>query len=321
MKLKTKNKVKALIGLIAALVIGVIGGFTIDFTIRPTEINEEYKVEAEFAIELSDEQVPAVIETEDGEEIIQNVPTVEEIDNGMAENEEELDFGQGAYFPTENPWVFRDATLHKCIDLDGKYGSQCVDLANAFWSNYAGRWFSTCGTGAAKGAWNCKEHNAGGEFELIYDTHSLQAGDWIIFSGGTYGHVGMALGGYNNGYVALLGTNQGGAACRGGGSATNIINMSLRGFVGAFRPKSYIHVDPTPTPAPEGTVQYTYVKGDNFGSVVLRLGLGTSYGLWGPNGDVAFYNQQLLAQGIVVLADGRIVGNIPIGTTITLERR
>ena len=97
-------------------------------------------------------------------------------------------------------------------------------------------------------AWNCKEYNAGDEFELIYDAKNLQTGDWIIFSSGEYGHVGMAMGSYNNGYISLLGQNQGGTACDGGGAATNIINISLKSFVGAFRPKTYIKPEPKPEP-------------------------------------------------------------------------
>ena len=49
----------------------------------------------------------------------------------------------------------------------------------------------------------------------------------------------MALGKPNKGYVALLGENQGGTSCADGGSATNIINISLKTFKGAFRPKIY----------------------------------------------------------------------------------
>lgn len=65
------------------------------------------------------------------------------------------------------------------------------------------------------------------------------------------------------------------------------------------------------TPASE--VKYTYKKGDTFGQVILNLGLNTSHGLWGANGDVEYYTSQLHAQGIF--------GNIPVGTTITLTRR
>lgn len=72
-------------------------------------------------------------------------------------------------------------------------------------------------------------------------------------------------------------------------------------------------VTPTPTPTPTKKVTYTYKAGDTFGQVICDLGLKTSHGLWGEDGDVAYYTEQLHQQGIY--------GNIPIGTTITLTPR
>lgn len=206
---------------------------------QPTEV----VIDNSSAIELSEEQVEAVIETEDGEIEIVSAPTVETVDGGeIITDGLDLDAnGRGAYYPTETPQAFKDATINKCVIEGNAYGAQCVSLALAFWRNYAERNFSTCGTGAASGAWNCKEQNAGHEFDLITKIEDLQAGDWIIFAGGKYGHVGMALGKAKNGYIALLGENQGGGDCGAGvgGSATNIINISLKGFKGAYRPKIY----------------------------------------------------------------------------------
>lgn len=65
-------------------------------------------------------------------------------------------------------------------------------------------------------------------------------------------------------------------------------------------------------------IEYTYKPGDTFGQVITNLGLTTDKGLWGPDGDVAYYTQQLVDQG--VWADG-VPHNIPIGTTIKLRRR
>ena len=65
-------------------------------------------------------------------------------------------------------------------------------------------------------------------------------------------------------------------------------------------------------------IEYTYKPGDTFGQVITDLGLTTDKGLWGPDGDVAYYTQQLVDQG--VWADG-VPRNIPIGTTIKLRRR
>ena len=69
---------------------------------------------------------------------------------------------------------------------------------------------------------------------------------------------------------------------------------------------------------PNDAISYTYKKGDTFGQVIKNLGLQTSNGLWGPNGDVEYYTQQLIDQG--VWPDG-VRGNIPIGTTIKLTKR
>ena len=65
--------------------------------------------------------------------------------------------------------------------------------------------------------------------------------------------------------------------------------------------------------ADENIVEYTYKPGDTFGQVILDLGLNTDKGLWGADGDVAYYTQQLYDQGIR--------GNVPVGATIRLRRR
>jgi hypothetical protein len=74
--------------------------------------------------------------------------------------------------------------------------------------------------------------------------------------------------------------------------------------------------EPTPTPTPTKKVAYTYKPGDTFGQVICDLGLKTSHGLWGENGDVAYYTAQLEKQGAL---DEN--GNIPINTTIYLTPR
>ena len=68
--------------------------------------------------------------------------------------------------------------------------------------------------------------------QLRVSAVALQPGDIAVFGGGTYGHTGIVLGYYNNGYIALLGTNQGGVGCNGGGSSANIINISTKNFLG-----------------------------------------------------------------------------------------
>lgn len=67
---------------------------------------------------------------------------------------------------------------------------------------------------------------------------------------------------------------------------------------------------------PTEFVEYTYKKGDTFGQVIKDLGLNTDKGLWGNDGDVAYYTQQLMDQGMLGSN-----GNIPIGTKIKLRKR
>lgn len=266
-----------IIGIIIAL-IGVAAGCGFGININTDVSNNTITISAGFSMELADEQIPAIVENSDGEEeIVDNIVTVEQVDGEQLANEcpegEECGQGRYIYAPTETFTAFKDYTLGNCYDVDGYYGGQCWDLAALFWENYTndGRLMSTCGTGAAKGAWNCKEYNAGDDFDLIYNKEDIQAGDWIIFGSGKYGHVGMAMGSYNNGYVTLLGQNQGGSSCSGGGSSTNIINISLSSFIGAFRPKTYIKPEPQPEPIPvSNCVEWHVLKGDTMSKIMLE---------------------------------------------------
>lgn len=272
-----KDNYKKYLTYLIVVILAILSGAGIDIVIRPNE-EGEIILDASFSMQLASKQQPAIVENAEGEEVIEeDIVTVEEVDGNQLVNEcpegEECGLGKYIYAPTETFTAFKDYTLGNCYDVDGAYGSQCWDLAALFWENYTndGRVMSTCSTGAAKGAWNCKEQNAGDEFELIYDASEIQAGDWIIFGSGQYGHVGMALGSNNNGYVTLLGQNQGGASCAGGGSATNIINISMKSFVGAFRPKTYIKPDPTPQPIPvSGCVLWHVERGDTMSKIMLE---------------------------------------------------
>lgn len=233
---------------------------------------------------VSENQIPAVIEDK-GELIeIEGIPTYEEVDGGLFEDKdtglskvdgEYEDLGWSETYDVSSPEAFKNDTINKCIIANNRYGAQCVSLARAFWWSYADRDVSTCGTGMAKGMMNCAEENAGDDF-LIYWADSkdiIQAGDWLVFDGGQYGHVGMALAPVVNGYVTLLGENQGGIPCDEGGSATNIINININKLIGFYRPKAYI--EPTPTPEPEPTPtpidkckRWELERGDTLGRIM-----------------------------------------------------
>lgn len=155
--------------------------------------------------------------------------------------------GAAVSVPTDNWSAFRNAVINRGYDVDGYYGAQCWDGAALFWLNAVGRSFSTGGTGAARGGWEAaRAANAGSEFDLVTDRNAIQPGDWLVFGGSQWGHVGMAVSGNLGGYVRLLGQNQTGT---GNGAPFNEINMNLGNFLGAFRLKRW-HAAPAPAPTP-----------------------------------------------------------------------
>lgn len=275
-KIKTDKKLD--VSILCGLLFALLAGLAISVKIETPKFKAD--------IQYNGENLPVFIDdlgevTEiNGEEI----PTVDVVDGGMFEDianglepttGEYEDLGWSEYYDTSSPEAFKNDTLGKCIVGNNIYGAQCVSLARVFWWSYADRDVSTCGTGMAKGMMNCAEENAGDDF-LIYwkqDSYQIQAGDWLVFDGGLYGHIGMALGPVYNGYVALLGENQGGRECYGGGAATNIINMNITNLIGFYRPKAY--VKPTPTPAPTPVIpdkcDIREVKaGDTLGQIMLE---------------------------------------------------
>ena len=319
--LLAKINIKKAIITIATAIFALLGGATIAINIQ----NGVPHIEIRYA----EASVPTLIENEKGEIEQIEAPTVEAVDSEKIVSKDECpedseECAKGSYLPPidiTSPTTFYNSVINQCLDFDGAWGSQCYDEMAYFHYVYTGRWLSTAGTGGAYGIWDARDYNnSGNEYELIYNAQDIKPGDWVIFHNGIYGHVGMALGYYNNGYVALLGTNQGGYACPGGGAAANVINISLATFSGAFRPRIWIQPEPQPEPTPSAT-GYTYVEGDYFSAVIEKLGLSTENGLWGPNGDVNYYNEQLYKAGILNYYNGQYWNNIPVGTTINLESR
>lgn len=306
-----KSLYKVLItALVALLAIGA--GVGVSISIQSNESG--YKAQIEFSgeqkpVEITDQSEIENVEGGQGEIKVdgETIPTVEAVESDgpvteTGENEcpEGEECGRGAAYPkldVSSPQAFANQTLGVCLNVDGYFGSQCWDSMSAYFYNYAGRILNTCGTGAAKGtiADGCWQKNAGDEFVMIWNPRDIQAGDIAVYSTGQWGHIGMAMGGYNNGYFALLGQNQGGRACPGGGAAGNIINLSTRDFIGAFRPKAYIKPEPKPEPAPTPTPTpkptpapaedtYTVRKGDTLGGIAYKLGWYTGKKMFGDDG-------------------------------------
>lgn len=322
----SKNTIISSVAILITIIVAIIIGATVNINLNQTET----QTQIEATIQYSPEQKPAIVEESgQGEIKTDEIPTVEAVDsNGPvtevnnAQCPEGEECGRGANVPIldiSSPQAFANQVLGQCIDVDGYFGAQCWDEMAAFFINYTGHTLYTCGTGAAKGtiADGCWQQNAGDQFTMIWNPTEIQAGDIAVYSTGQWGHIGMAMGDYNNGYFTLLGQNQGGPACPNGGAAGNIINLSTRDFIGAFRPNIYIKPDPQPEPEPmpEGEVTYTYVKGDYFSKVLVELGLDEGK-LWGEDGTVKYYTQQLVEQNVL---DWR--GNVLIGVPFVLTRK
>ena len=250
-------KLLKILGIAGASITLLGAGYTLNLVVRPnTEIerNTGTTIEVNATLELPD---TIQIEAQGGIEEI--YPYVESVDGGQFYEAlpELVEDGQGIgaieQVDTSSVQAFVNDTLGKCILGGNSFGYQCVSLANVFWYSYAGRAVSTCGTGLAKGMMNCPETNAGDEFKTIWSVNDIIAGTWIITGGSYTGHVCMALDTPSNGYVKCLGENQGGKSCGDGtlGSATNIINLSTKNFLGGYIPKSYIPVEPTPEVLPD----------------------------------------------------------------------
>lgn len=262
-KKQSKDK-SSIIKLFLPLVLAVAGGLGITLAIT---LPQGGKIEV--TIDYSEETV----NTGDEGDYEEEIPTVEEIDGGgqFKDSVTEIEnLDRAAYYElgsieevdTSSPEAFKNSTLGRCIVANNYYGAQCVSLARAFWWSYAGYDVSTCGTGLAKGMMNCWDENARDKFKTIWSTDEIQEGTWIVLDGNRTGHICMALGKANGGYVTCLGENQGGQACEYGigGAGTNIINISVKNFIGGYTPLDYIEPEPTPEPEPAPIVPDTGVS-------------------------------------------------------------
>jgi len=245
-------KVAFPLGIFILCSIGAIGIVNLVTREKQVELHIEYS-----------EKTNEITTFDKGGDEFEEIPTVEEIDGGgrfqdtISGDDTSLYYEKGSIeeVDTSSPVAFMNSTLNRCIIASNYFGAQCVSLARAFWWDYADFDVSTCGTGLAKGMMECSEENARDKFKVIWDKSEIQAGTWIVLDGKTTGHICMALSQPVGDYVSCLGENQGGIPCEYGvgGAGTNIINLSLKNFIGGYTPITYIPQEPAPTPEPEST--------------------------------------------------------------------
>ena len=224
-----KNKLIKLFLLVAgSVLLGMIGATSMQLTIRTEEKVKTITLEPG-NIEISETEEPIKVEEVEGTKF----------DLGTLN-------ARGEFFRTDTYSHFIEDTMGHCVSEGNIFGSQCVSLAQAFWTNYAGYGLSDCGTGSARGIWYCKDDNARDEFMIINKSEPLQPGDWVVFDSGEWGHIGMVYDYQDGGYIPLYGENQGGKKCEEGGSQPNFILLSDKTLLGGFRPISYIIPEPEP---------------------------------------------------------------------------
>lgn len=218
-----------------------------------------------------------------------------DVDEG--EDVDETEAGRGGIANTY-PNPYRDAPKDSMLDPSTCWNRECVSYCAWKICEIKGAWPPRTGSMSAKywidrlPSWGYKEVSA-----------PKNGGKYVgVSTKGQYGHVvwfefDNTISEYNYATVGGFGVRQ--------------INLSQYRWYEIVPAPT-----PTPTPTPTKKVSYTYKPGDTFGQVIVDLGLKTSHGLWGPDGDVAYYTQQLVAQGVL---DSH--GNIPVGTTIVLTPR
>lgn len=151
--------------------------------------------------------------------------------------------------PLPTPWVtgcktwssyqqFQQAyPIGSALDVDGKYGCQCVDYANAFWMGQTCGRAINCGGDNARGIWNnARAYNAGSEFDTGTTWSNIRAGDWVVWGNGTYGHIAMAISSPSGNNLSVWEQNgANGTPWPAGGKTLAQGTMTNSGFLGYFR--------------------------------------------------------------------------------------
>ena len=142
---------------------------------------------------------------------------------------------------------FRNATLGNGYNVDKAYGNQCWDFCALLWWQY-GLTLHTGPKGWASECWTVSRSlNAVPPFTQVTSISDIKRGDCVVFKGTSNyptGHIAFADEDYKEGMTRMnfLGQNQG----QGSLKPSNIANISLANFIGAFRNSNWSTPKPTP---------------------------------------------------------------------------
>ena len=141
---------------------------------------------------------------------------------------------------------FRDATLGNGYNVDKAYGNQCWDFCALLWWQY-GLTLHTGPKGWASECWtSSRALNAVFPFTQVTKVSDIKRGDCVVFKGTSNyptGHIAFADEDYKDGMTRMnfLGQNQG----QGSLNPSNIANISLANFIGAFRNSNWTTSKPS----------------------------------------------------------------------------
>ncbi|ATU04922.1 hypothetical protein BKN14_00490 [Candidatus Gracilibacteria bacterium HOT-871] len=111
-----------------------------------------------------------------------------------------------------------------CIDYDGIYGHQCVDLIKHYAQNVLGVKLGSFG-GSAKNGWdNTYNTFPASQFEKITDKSRFQVGDIIFWDRGEHGHVAIITKTFGNGAFEVIEQNVGNGDGKG---ADDCVKLSV----------------------------------------------------------------------------------------------
>lgn len=199
------------------------------------------------------------------------------------------------------PEPYRSAKKDSMLDPSTCYNRECVSYTAWKICETTGKWPVRTGSMNAKEwiyrlpSWGYKQVSA-----------PKNGGKYIgVNTSGTYGHIVWFESEINSTTVQISEYNY---ADLGNYGVRNIPKNTYIWF--AIKEETKAEKEDKKELDKLDTIEYTYKPGDTFGEVIKSLGLNTSHGLWGPDGDVEYYTKQL-----------GISGNIPVGAVLTFTRR